>query len=49
MSEGILALLAVIPIAAIFVLMVGFRWPATRHAVGISDNIALAVFVWKLP
>ena len=30
MSIGMLALLAVIPIVAALVLMVGLRWPATR-------------------
>ena len=30
MSTGLLALLAALPIVAIFVLMVGFRWSATR-------------------
>ena len=30
MSIGMLALLAVIPIVAALVLMVGMRWPATR-------------------
>ncbi len=30
MSVGLLALLASLPIVAIFVFMVGFRWPATK-------------------
>ncbi len=50
MSEGILALIAVIPIAAIFVLMVGFRWPATK-AMPLAFILALllVLFVWKTP
>ncbi|MCK4922293.1 MAG: L-lactate permease [Bacteroidales bacterium] len=50
MSEGILALLAVIPIAAIFILMVGFRWPATK-AMPLAFGLALilVLFVWKTP
>ncbi len=50
MSEGILALLAVIPIAAIFVLMVGFRWPATKAMpLAFLITLLLAVFVWETP
>ena len=30
MSVGILALFASLPIISIFILMVGFRWPATK-------------------
>jgi lactate permease len=50
MSDGILALLAVIPIAAIFILMVGMRWPATR-AMPISFLLAfiLAFWIWDMP
>jgi len=50
MSVGILALLAVIPIAAIFILMVGFRWPAKR-AMPLAFFMAavLILFVWKTP
>ncbi len=50
MSTGLLALLASLPIAAIFVLMVGFRWPATR-AMPVAFVIALllALTVWKTP
>jgi len=50
MSDGILALLAVLPIAAIFVLMVGFRWPATRAMpVTFALTFLLALLVWKTP
>ena len=50
MSEGILALIAVIPIAAIFILMVGFRWPATK-AMPLAFILALLLvhFVWETP
>ena len=50
MSDGILALIAVIPIAAIFVLMVGFRWPATK-AMPLAFFLALVLvlFVWGTP
>jgi len=50
MSITLLALFAVIPIAAIFVLMVGFRWPASK-AMPLSFFIAvvLAFFVWQTP
>jgi lactate permease len=50
MSEGLLALLAAIPIATIFVLMVGFRWPATRAMpVAFIVTFLLALFIWKTP
>lgn len=50
MSVGTLALLSVIPIAIIFILMVGFRWPATK-AMPLSFFVALALvlFVWETP
>lgn len=50
MSIGILALLASLPIVAIFVLMVGFRWPATK-AMPLAFVLALvlAITVWKTP
>ncbi len=49
MSTGILALLASLPIVAIFVLMVGFRWPATK-AMPAAFVIALllGLFVWQM-
>jgi len=50
MSEGILALFAVIPIAAIFILMVGFRWPATRAMpLAFGLTFLLVLLVWKTP
>ena len=50
MSIGLLALIASLPIVAIFVLMVGFRWPATK-AMPVAFLIALilALIVWKTP
>lgn len=50
MSTGLLALFASLPIMAIFILMVGFRWPATR-AMPVAFIIALilAFTVWKTP
>ncbi|MCK4748926.1 MAG: L-lactate permease, partial [Bacteroidales bacterium] len=50
MSPGLLALIASIPIIAIFVFMVGFRWPATK-AMPLAFAIALilAMAVWKTP
>lgn len=50
MSVGLLALIASLPIVAIFLLMVGFRWPATK-AMPVAFMIALilALAVWKTP
>jgi len=50
MSIELLALFAVIPIVAIFVLMVGFRWPAAK-AMPLSFflTIAMALFIWQTP
>ncbi|TVR42114.1 MAG: L-lactate permease [Bacteroidia bacterium] len=50
MTDGFLALLAFTPILIIFVLMVGFRWPATR-AMPVSFIITtiLVFFVWGMP
>jgi lactate permease len=50
MSIGILALIAFIPIAIIFILMVGFRWGATRAMpVAFLAALLLAMFVWGTP
>ncbi len=50
MSTGVLALIASLPIVAIFVLMVGFRWPATK-AMPLAFLIALvlALTIWETP
>ncbi len=50
MTQGILALIASIPILLILVLMVGLRWPATRvMPAAWVTAILLAAFVWKTP
>jgi lactate permease len=50
MSNGIIALLASLPIFAIFILMVGFRWPAVKAMpVAFIVTFLLALFVWKTP
>jgi len=50
MSVGFLALLAALPIVAIFVFMVGFRWPATKAMpLAFLLTLALALFIWKTP
>src|SRR5512133_3615811 len=50
MTEGILALLAALPLVAIFVLMVGLRWPAVKAMpVALAITVILALFIWKTP
>lgn len=50
MHEGLLAFLASLPILAIFVLMVGLKWPATKAMpVAFFVALILAVFVWGTP
>ena len=50
MSPGVLALLGFLPIAVIFILMVGFRWGATRAMpVAFVAAVLLAVFIWDTP
>ena len=50
MSNGVLALLALMPILAVAILLVGLRWPASR-AMPICYIVAtlLALFVWQVP
>ncbi|TLS36213.1 L-lactate permease [Pseudalkalibacillus caeni] len=50
MNTGLLALLSLLPIAAVGIFLVGLRWPASK-AMPISYIIAivLALFVWKVP
>lgn len=50
MSEGILALLSLMPILSVLILLVGFKMPASR-AMPISFLVAavLSLFVWKVP
>ena len=50
MSIELLAIFAVLPIVAIFVLMVGFRLPASKAMpVSFFITVALAFFVWETP
>jgi lactate permease len=50
MNDWISALLAAIPIIAIFVLMVGFRWPATKAMpMAFFLAVLLAFSVWQMP
>ena len=50
MSVGLLALLASVPIISIFMLMVGFRWPATKAMpVAFVITLLLGLFLWKMP
>ncbi len=50
MTAGFLALLAFLPILTIFILMVGFRWPAARAMpLAFVITLLLALFVWGMP
>ncbi len=50
MSDGLLALLAFIPILTILVLMARFRWPATRAMpVSFAITLVLALSIWGMP
>lgn len=50
MTEGILALLAAIPLLTIFILMVSLRWPATKAMpVALGVTLLLVLFIWKTP
>jgi lactate permease len=50
MSLGILSALALLPILSVFVLIVLFRWPATRAMpVAYLITILLALLVWDVP
>lgn len=50
MSVSALSLLSVLPIAAVAVLLVGFKWPASR-AMPICYAVALllSLFIWNVP
>jgi lactate permease len=50
MSNGVLALLAILPIAVVAIFLVGLRWPASR-AMPITYVVcaALALWVWQVP
>lgn len=50
MTEGILALLAAIPLVTIFILMVSLRWPAAKAMpVALGVTLFLVIFIWKTP
>jgi lactate permease len=50
MSLGILSAIALLPILSVFVLIVLFRWPATRAMpVAYLITILLALLVWDVP
>ena len=50
MNEGILALLAVIPLATIFILIVSFRLPATKAMpMALAVTLVLVLFIWETP
>src|SRR5690606_39162997 len=50
MATGILAILAPAPIIILFILMVGFRWPAVKAMpVAWMLTMALVYFVWGVP
>jgi len=50
MTEGILALLASIPLVTIFILMVALRWPAVKAMpVALGITLILALLIWKTP
>ena len=50
MTEGILALLACIPLITIFILMVSLRWPAVKAMpVALGVTLFLVLFVWNTP
>jgi len=50
MSNGVLALLSILPIASVAVFLVAMRWPASR-AMPIAYVVCavLALFVWQVP
>lgn len=50
MSEGIIALLSFSPIALIFILMVGFRWPAVKAMpLAFALALLLVLLIWQTP
>jgi lactate permease len=50
MTNGIMAILASAPIIMLFILMVGFRWPAVKAMpVAWIITMALVYFVWGVP
>ena len=50
MSDGILALLSLAPIAVVAVFLVGLRWPASRAMpISYATVVLLSLFIWKVP
>ncbi len=50
MSNGVLALLSLLPIASVAIFLVGLRWPASRAMpIAYVVCVALALFVWRVP
>jgi lactate permease len=50
MSNGILALLSILPIASVAVFLVAMRWPASRAMpIAYAVCAVLALFVWQVP
>ncbi len=50
MSNGLLAFLSLLPIIAVAVFLVGFRWPASRAMpICYLVAVALALLVWQVP
>jgi lactate permease len=50
MNEGLLALIAALPIISIFILMVALKWPATKAMpIAFLITLILAIFIWQTP
>ncbi|WP_110111635.1 L-lactate permease [Bacillus sp. CGMCC 1.16541] len=50
MSTGVLALLAIVPILAVFIFLVVLRWPANRAMpVALIVTAIMSYFVWQVP
>ncbi|MDX1404256.1 MAG: L-lactate permease [Woeseiaceae bacterium] len=50
MSNGVLALLSLLPIASVAIFLVGLRWPASRAMpIAYVVCVTLALFVWQVP
>jgi lactate permease len=50
MSNGMLALLSLVPIIAVGIFLVGLRWPASKAMpIAYLVTVVLALFVWKIP
>jgi lactate permease len=50
MSNGVLALLSLLPIASVAIFLVALRWPASRAMpIAYLVCVTLALFVWQVP